>query len=509
MEVPVTEAIHGRGRKRKREPEKWKANRAKIERYSSQSLPGKITCNHNSKSFGCKNLRVKDQLDFHRAFYATPIKKNQDALILKCCSVNKTNRKRPTKNYVMRNFFANGILPNEKRGGVHKYKKYSTQRQAVYSFIKSLKCVGAHYCRGTTTQRKYLPSELNIKKLYKMFIEKNPNSPVKQSYFRAIFNEDFNLGFGSPRTDKNLVLPKVPDQSCYYSRQYNFTIVQGGSKDPLNKNTTFSYVWTEDEYAKGANQIASAVYDRLNKSDLTNITHLRLVADGCAGQNKNLVMVSMCSRWILQHPHIKKIELVFPITGHSFMPADRVFGNIEKRIRKLEVITQPSDYTDIISECATVTKLDEIDFLDWKTSIQNIVKTPAQLHFKISQCKRIIIRRTKKQGDVMIRGELFYNSDTGAPRTFCRKGKKAELIQPSTISKGIDVKPLKLRDVRNLLLKHYGENWKELPYLEYYKNVLFNIDEEEIQLLEENGENETNDIEEETCERVEDVTLRI
>ncbi|CAF4890572.1 unnamed protein product [Pieris macdunnoughi] len=115
--------------------------------------------------------------------------------------------------------------------------------------------------------------------------------------------------------------------------------------------------------------------------------------------------------------------------------------------------------------------------------LQNIVKTPAQLHFKISQCKRIIIRRTKKQGDVMIRGELFYNSDTGAPRTICRKGKKAEMIQPSTISKGIDVKPLKLRDVRNLLQKHYSEDWKELPYLVYYKNVLFNLDEEELQLL--------------------------
>ncbi|CAG4969559.1 unnamed protein product [Colias eurytheme] len=91
MEVPVIEAIYGKGRKRKREPEKWKANRAKVERYSSQSLPGKITCNHNSKSFGCKKLRVKDQLDFHRAFYATPIKKNQDARILKCCS-NLTSR---------------------------------------------------------------------------------------------------------------------------------------------------------------------------------------------------------------------------------------------------------------------------------------------------------------------------------------------------------------------------------------------------------------------------------
>ncbi|CAF4869644.1 unnamed protein product [Pieris macdunnoughi] len=66
------------------------------------------------------------------------------------------------------------------------------------------------------------------------------------------------------------------------------------------------------------------------------------------------------------------------------------------------------------------------------------------------------------------------------------------------------------RDVRNLLKKHYGEDWKELPNLVYYKNVLFNLDEEELQLLEENGENETNVMEDETCEGVEeDVTLRI
>lgn len=32
MEDLVTEATPGKGRKRKREPEKWKANKAKVER---------------------------------------------------------------------------------------------------------------------------------------------------------------------------------------------------------------------------------------------------------------------------------------------------------------------------------------------------------------------------------------------------------------------------------------------------------------------------------------------
>ncbi|KAH9632498.1 hypothetical protein HF086_017046 [Spodoptera exigua] len=34
-----------------------------------------------------------------------------------------------------------------------------------------------------------------------MFKTENPQSVVKKSYFRAIFNRDFNLGFGNPRTD--------------------------------------------------------------------------------------------------------------------------------------------------------------------------------------------------------------------------------------------------------------------------------------------------------------------
>lgn len=69
---------------------------------------------------------------------------------------------------------------------------------------------------------------------------------------------------------------------------------------------------TENEYAKGSNQIAFAVYDRLNKTDLTDVTHDRLVADGCVGQNKNLIMISMCMSWILEKRQIKKRTWCFP-----------------------------------------------------------------------------------------------------------------------------------------------------------------------------------------------------
>lgn len=61
-------------------------------------MPEPITCNHDSKTYACKKLKVRDLLNFHRSFYAKPLKNNQDALILKCCKVKKSQRKRPTKN---------------------------------------------------------------------------------------------------------------------------------------------------------------------------------------------------------------------------------------------------------------------------------------------------------------------------------------------------------------------------------------------------------------------------
>lgn len=90
---------------------------------------------------------------------------------------------------------------------------------------------------------------------------------------------------------KNLVLPKVPDQSAYFSRQlyaYNLTICQGTSRARRNSTNTFIYTWLGTEAAKGSNQIASAVDHRLTNTIFKNTKkHVRLFCDGCGGQNKN------------------------------------------------------------------------------------------------------------------------------------------------------------------------------------------------------------------------------
>jgi hypothetical protein len=83
----------------------------------------------------------------------------------------------------------------------------------------------------------------------------------------------------------------------YYRRQlylYKFTIVEGSSTEKLLTGRVYSYCWTEEEFDKGSNEIASALYDRIMKTNLTNKKTFRIIADGCGGQNKNCSVNVMC-----------------------------------------------------------------------------------------------------------------------------------------------------------------------------------------------------------------------
>lgn len=68
----------------------------------------------------------------------------------------------------------------------------------------------------------------------------------------------------------------------------------------------------------------------------------------CA-QNKNFILVSEESFWLLNVPqNIKEVQMILPMTGHSFIPTGRVFGNIETEVRKHEIIYDQNQYSTII-----------------------------------------------------------------------------------------------------------------------------------------------------------------
>lgn len=428
----------------------------------------------------------------------------------------------------MKQYYEKGTLIKENRGGDHVSQKNENKKIGVMNFIEKLHCEDSHYCRGNT-KRYYLSSELSINKLWRMYNDQAENEiKVKSSYFRNLFRKKYNLGFGTPRTDvcsqclqfaeklktetdtsirndliithrvhklkakaffdfvkeeapnmltlsfdceKNLCLPKTPDQSAYYSRQinlFNFTIVQGSSKSKLEPSNVFAYCWSENSFPKASNEIASAVYHRLQNTDLTGIKIVRLIADGCAGQNKNTTVLGMCAKWLTDAPPgVTTLEIVFPIVGHSFIPPDRVFAQIEKQIQKKEIIANPDEYYEIIKNFATVIQLrNDFQVFDWKAATAEVIKPVGRWHFKFKSCKRFILKRSKTAGNILIKGNIHYKHDDGIFKNINRAGLQSSSINPRKILASNCVNAA--TDVRKLLTNHYGNDWESYERLNFF-----------------------------------------
>nr|CAI5856372.1 unnamed protein product [Callosobruchus analis] len=105
-------------------------------------------------------------------------------------------------------------------------------------------------------------------------------------------------------------------------------------------------------------------------------------------------MIEMCSHFLnnLVPPNIKKIELIFPIPGHSFL---LVFGRIEKVLKKEATIINPSTYNEIFKMHGTVKILGrDCTVKDYKQETEKYFKTVGSWHFKFSEVKRFIVIKT-------------------------------------------------------------------------------------------------------------------
>nr|CAH7714218.1 unnamed protein product [Callosobruchus chinensis] len=237
--------------------------------------------------------------------------------------------------------------------------------------------------------------------------------------------------------------------------------------------------WLESESSKGSNEISSAVYDTLNKIKISDkIKEIRLVSDGCTGQNKNTTIIAMCAKWLSSAPqHLNKLQIIFPVTGHSFLPADRVFAFIEKEVKKLDTIILPEEYYSIFRKYGTLKKLG-VDWhtQNWKKEAGDVLKPTSSLHFKIKSCRRIIITRSKTGGNqILVRGEPNYKVDVNNARGICKTGKQIIYINPENLELNqVKVNPKKLKNVEELMRKHFGESWRGITDtdLNYYKKLI-------------------------------------
>lgn len=345
---------------------------------------------------------------------------------------------------------SNGVLEKDKRG---KHQPSNKLPKDVEEFIRnqilSFPAVESHYCRKSTA-RKYLDSSLNISIMYRMYKELCSTQNVKSVTFekyRQIFSE-YNLGFFKPKKDqcrkcltyknmseeekqaekeayqkhlirKNearqardedkliakanpkvlafnfdlqavLTTPKGSAGQIFYLRKlavFNFTIYN------LRNQNVMCYLWDETKGKRGANEISSCVYDFIMSH--SDVEAVRMMSDGCGGQQKNSIFATMCIHLLAKHPSLKIIDHRFFETGHTEMECDSIHSKIEKKAKYVPVYT-PEGWAQVIRDaritpCPFVVKsLIFEDFLDFKEFSNNISFNICDIPWRKLCCLRYI-----------------------------------------------------------------------------------------------------------------------
>ena len=267
--------------------------------------------------------------------------------------------------------------------------------ERVKEHIASFPTETSHYSRAKNPNRKYLSPTLSIGKMYDLYLEKctdEQERPVSSTPYRKIFNYDFNLGFGSIKSDvcarcdsgeaddahkseieksllkmkedrssalnskdqafitfdmeKTLPLPKVPTSVAFYLSQlwlYNVGIHVCFSE----LNNRYMHTWTEDQGGRGCEEVISSILVLLENEEFQNVRKLIAWSDSCAGQNKNFHVLALW-QFLIASGRLEKVEQKFPEVGHTYMDSDRDFGLIEKACRKHERIFTPEEYRTIM-----------------------------------------------------------------------------------------------------------------------------------------------------------------
>lgn len=303
------------------------------------------------------------------------------------------------------NLLAQGIYPKDKRGKSVSGNVIDTNTcSLIYEHINSFPVQETH---NASRDIRYLSSELDVKQMHAMFLKKYPNltGKVKYDFYWSYFKKHFSLTFGRPAQDtcstceelktklKNsslndnakrvavaelLVhkrrsqkfyktneesikaskkpdskmlglcfdfmavtdLPKIPVQDVYYFRQLN---LNDFGIHNMNDDGMTSYIYHEDIAQKSPDDVISFLFHYFENFVSNDIEELHLFCDNCGGQNKNQSMIRAVMAAV-ELKICKKIKLFF----HYFLPCERSFGLIKRRMKKIDRVYTTEEYERVI-----------------------------------------------------------------------------------------------------------------------------------------------------------------
>lgn len=268
--------------------------------------------------------------------------------------------------------------------------------QKIHDHIASFPTHLSHYTGEPT---RYLDPNLNVMTMFDLFTKKFTDDKISYGFYWKYFKLKFSLRFGRPSKDccgqcealcnkiknsslrendrksaaaewivhklksqqfykamkdvkklclndpkiaglsldymANTSLPYIPVQELYYLRQ--LTANTFGIHD-LRTEKMVCYSYNEFDGRKGPNEVCTFLFDYFKKYVDNGVTTLFLFADNCGGQNKNHTLLRFVMA-LVELNWFEEITINFPIRGHSYMPCDRDFGLIKRKMKKKSEFT--------------------------------------------------------------------------------------------------------------------------------------------------------------------------
>ena len=256
--------------------------------------------------------------------------------------------------------------------------------------------------------------------LYKQQCEDEGKGFVKLHKYRQIFNEEYNMSFIKPKTDRcdacekekidrekgvelteeeleslqrhkflkedaraerekdraeakavlcfdmeNVItLPRANVSNFFYKRKltvYNLTIHSSVDK------AVYCCIWNETDSGRGGNTIASALLKGLEQFVETHpdVTEITLWSDSCVPQNRNSMMSYALKSFMKKHTHIVEIVQKYSESGHSLIQeVDNAHSAIERHLQRCEVYSPLS----LIRQLAAVRRDPKFNILQLRHS---------------------------------------------------------------------------------------------------------------------------------------------
>ena len=290
-----------------------------------------------------------------------------------------------------------------------------SKKQRVKEHIENFPARESHYSRSKNEHKTCLDSSLTISELHRLFIKKIPDleTVCKYSYYRDVFNDEYNISFGYPRSgicnlcEKLQVAIKAAELAsdatakCQSAAEHELHIrkadvfnmqlnevteeakAMGSNCDTAviamdhQKNLSLPLTGVSQEYYKRQLWLHNlCIHDNVTnhptmfvnaehfarKSSNEVISCLDFYISTLGNSTKKLhIFVDnyfsqnknrylVAYLQVLANTKLEEVHVHYPLPGHSRMRCDRDFGLIEKKRRRKDRVDGPSEWVKLIKK---------------------------------------------------------------------------------------------------------------------------------------------------------------